>query len=82
MNDRLLDTILEYLKLINPYKYKDITIKLDKKSGVCVIIIHTESQKDVYPYVTRKNGITPLNNYITEMGEMFPYDFVFNLDYK
>lgn len=81
-NKKIENAIIDYFKIINQLAYKDIKIKLDKKTGVCVIIINTESQRDMFPYVTLKNGRTPAANYNVEMRGMFPYDFVINFEYQ
>lgn len=79
---KLENVIIDYFKMINQLSYKDISIRLNKEVGVCIIVVHTESQRDMFPYVTLKNGRSPASIYISEMGGMFPYDFDIFFDYK
>lgn len=79
---KLENVIIDYFKMINQLSYKDISIRLNKEVGVCIIVVHTESQRDMFPYVTPKNGRSPASVYISEMGGMFPYEFDINFDYK
>ena len=79
---KLENVIMDYFKMINQLSYKDITVRLNKEIGVCFIIVQTESQRDMFPYVTSKNGRSPTSIYISEMGGMFPYDFDIFFDYK
>lgn len=76
------NVIIDYFKMVNQLSYKDITVRLNKEIGVCIVIVHTESQRDMFPYVTLKNGRSPASIYISEMGGMFPYDFDIFFDYK
>ena len=79
---KLENVIIDYFKMINQLSYKDISVRLNKEVGVCIIVVQTESQRDMFPYVTPKNGRSPASIYISEMGGMFPYDFDINFDYK
>ena len=79
---KLENVIIDYFKMINQLYYKDISVRLNKEIGVCIIIVHTESQRDMFPYVTPKNGRSSVSIYISEMGGMFPYDFDIFFDYK
>jgi len=80
--DNIKNVIIDYFKMINHISYKDISVRLNQEIGVCIIVVQTESQRDMFPYVTPKNGRTPASIYISEMGEMFTYDFDINFDYK
>jgi hypothetical protein len=80
--DNIENVIIDYFKMVNQLSYKDISVRLNKEIGVCIIVVYTDSQRDMFPYVTPKNGRSPASIYISEMGEMFPYDFDINFDYK
>ena len=78
---KLENVIIDYFKIVNQLSYKDISVRLNKEIGVCIIIVHTESQRDMFPYVTPKNGRSPASIYISEMGGMFPYYFDIFFDF-
>jgi len=68
--------------MVNQLSYKDISVRLNKEVDVCIIVVHTDSQRYMFPYVTPKNGRSSASIYILEMEGMFPYDFDINFDYK
>lgn len=80
--DSINEVIIDYFKMVNQLSYKDISVRLNKEVGVCIIVVHTESRRDMFPYVTLKNGRSPSSIYILEMEGMFPYDFDIFFDYN
>lgn len=81
-NKKIENAIIDYFKMVNQLSYKDISVRLNKEIGACIIIVQTEAQRDMFPYVTLKNGRSPSSIYISEMEGMFPYDFDIFFDYK
>ena len=79
---KLENVMMNYFKMINQLSYKDISFRLNKDIGVCFITIQTESHKDMFPYVSLKNGRSPIGLYLEEMEGMFPYNFDIFFDYE
>ena len=39
---KLENVIIDYFKMINELSYKDISVRLNKEIGVCIVIVYTE----------------------------------------
>lgn len=80
--DNIKNVIIDYFKMINQLSYKDISVRLNKEIGVCIIVVQTESQRDMFPYVTPKNGRSPQVYIFQKWGKCFHMILIFFLIIK
>jgi hypothetical protein len=83
MTDKQLNTITEYFKFINPYRYDHLEIKYSSDIQTVFIFIYCDSISYGRKYFKQYNfQFTVLQNLTLEMEQMFPYDFYLNCKVK